>query len=271
MKPVILIARPRSGTTALRGMVARHRDMIALGEIFHDNSLNDPNYYFNYYLASVTKDPSLALPSPDNRITLFGGYIDWVTKKLEEQGPKEWVFLGVNYNSLHCVNQYWQNFYEEPYLLNIVKWRSYHVVHIIRRNIVEAAISEMRAKLSGVWHIKANEDRPSDADKKIALDPKAFLRQLRARKLEIDLVEAAFDGYYRCLTLEYEKFFDDTGTPVTSEVEKLARFLKLDTPIDCVTDYRRTRNVHLRDAIENYDEVAAALSGTEFLPMLGSG
>jgi hypothetical protein len=269
LEPVILIARPRSGTTALRGMVARHSQIASLGEVFHEDSRDHPHSFYSYYLSEVKTDASLALPSTSNRIALFGGYIDQVAAKLQEKfAGKEWFFVGVNYNSLHSLNTYWQNFFEAPYILNILKWKRYFVVHLIRRNVVKAAISEMRAKASGVWHIKAGEERPAVADQKLSLDAKDLLRQLRARMLEIDLIDRSMDEYNRCLTLEYEKFFDSEGKPVPEEVGRLSEFLKLEHPIEPIAGYRKTGSLHLRDAIENYAEVAAMLGETEFAPML---
>jgi hypothetical protein len=271
VKAVILIARPRSGTTALRGVLARHSKIASLGEVFHENDVNDPDYFFFYYLSEVKKNPEYALPSRSNRSALFKDYINYAGTRFKKKFPgKEWLFFGINYNSLHCLNAYWQNFFEEPLMLSIIKWQGYSVVHLIRRNLVEAAVSEIRAKVSGVWHIKASEERPADANKKLRIDAKNFLRQLHARALEIDLIEKSMVGYRRCLTLEYEKFFDSEGKPVPTEIDGLAKFLSLDSPIEATTEYQKTRTAHLRDAIENYDEVAATLRGTKFAGMLGS-
>jgi Stf0 sulphotransferase len=253
----------------LRGIVARHPKIAALGEVFHSDSVDHPHNFFNYYLNEVKSNSSLALPSPSNRIALFSGFLDHVAANLHQKSMgKEWFFVGVNYNSLHSLNPYWQNFFEVPYLLNIIRWKGYFVVHLIRRNVVEATISEVRAKASGVWHIKAGEERPAAADQKILLNAKDLLGQLRARALEIDLIDRSMEEYARCLTLEYEKFFDIEGKPIPEEVAKLTKFLKLEHPIEPIAGYRKTGSVHLRDAIENYEEIAATLEGSEFAAML---
>src|SRR5579862_328478 len=150
----MLIARPRSGTTAFRLIVSRHRLITTAGEIFHGDYTDHPDRFYNYYLAAITREPKLALPASDHRITLFEGYVDQLCGRLQSRYPdREWVFLGINYNSLHSMNTYWQNIYEPPYLMQMLQWKGYPVVHIIRRNILAAAISEARAKATGVWHI----------------------------------------------------------------------------------------------------------------------
>lgn len=268
---MILIARPRSGTTALRGILHRHPQITSLGEVFHEDLREHPHSFFRYFLQRSTADPSIALPSASNRIALLNGFVDYLAATLHEAQSdegKDWFVLGVNYNSLHNLNTYWQNFFEAPYLLNIVKWKGYFVIHLIRRNVLQATVSEMRARASGVWHIKATEERPTAADTKLTIDARDFVRQLRARVLEIDLIERAMSQYKQCLTLEYERFFDPDGQPVEEEIQKIAAFLKLASPILPAADYRKTGSTHLRDTVENFDEVAEALVGTQFQRML---
>jgi hypothetical protein len=269
LNPVILIARPRSGTTAFRLVVSRHHRVTTVGEIFHSSYAEQPSNFYNYYLAAVTKRPELALPEQQHRIDLFDGYIKQLARELKPRYPqKDWVFLGVNYNSLHALNAYWQNIYEPPYLVRIIQWKQYPVVHIIRRNILAAAISEMRAKATGVWHIKEGEERPAAADATITVNPADLLLELRARKLEIDMVRAGLRGHKRCLTLFYEELFDSGGQPVPEQLARVSRLLDLDPPIAPIATYERTRSQSLRAAIENYDDVAAAVAKTEFARLL---
>lgn len=269
MKPVILIARPRSGTTALRAIVATHPHVYALGEIFNDNYLCDALSYYHYYLNTITDSPRLSIPTTENCISLFSGYIDYVVQSPDlRQKEQRWVFLSINYNTLHSINGYWQNIYDPPHLIAIIMLKRYHVVHLVRRNVLAAAVSEMRARLTGVWHIKQGDLRPSAADERIVIDPRSLVRQLRARKLEIDLVEDAFREYERCLTLEYENLFDRAAWPRECELDSLAEFLGLDPPIRSHSEYSITRNHRLQDSIENYDEISQVLVETEFAPYL---
>src|SRR5262249_24800742 len=147
LKPVVLIARPRSGTTALRGMLGCHPKVIALGEVFHEDYVEDPQCYYHFSLEKLTNNPALALPTPSNRSTLFTQYIKQLTQHFNHVAlGKELFCLGINYNSLHSMNTFFQNSYDAPFLVQIIKRNSYHVVHLIRRNVLQAAISEMRAK-----------------------------------------------------------------------------------------------------------------------------
>src|SRR6187551_1816800 len=155
MKPVILLARPRSGTVALREIVADNPGVFMIGEIFHNKFVDKPVYYYNYYLQQITETPALALPSAENQTLLFSNYIKHATSKLMQAGrARDWLLFGINYNSLHSMNTYWQNIYDVPFVIQIIRKNGYHVVHLIRRNIVATAVSEMRAKITGVWHVK---------------------------------------------------------------------------------------------------------------------
>jgi LPS sulfotransferase NodH len=270
VKPVILIARPRSGTTAFRDLLKGHPQLAILGEIFHDRYIENENYYYNYFMHSVARTPSLAVPSAANTATLFKGYLDHLTNRpLIAAKSREWLLLSINYNSLHVLNTFWQNFYQPPRIIGLIKENNYHVIHMIRRNVVHAALSELRAKRTGVWHLRQGEPAPPEAASRLSVVPHHFLAELRARKSEIELLETAFHRYSRCLTIEYEGLYDESGRAVPEMTSRVEEFLALRRPIRLETRFRRTGNACLRDWIENYDALVEALSGTEFAAQLG--
>jgi hypothetical protein len=268
-KPVILIARPRSGTTAFRDLLEGHPQLAVRGEIFHNQHGDKEDYYYHYFLQSVTRDPNLALPSAGNVARLFRGYIEHITDwQARVRKPKEWLLLSVNYNSLHVMNTFWQNFYQPPHLLTIIKHSNYHVIHMIRRNVVEAALSQLRAQRTGFWHLRDGETAPPEAAARVVIAPQPFLAELRARQLEIELIETALRRYPHCLTLEYETLYDDAGRSVPAAMARVEEFLGLRHPVPIDTRFRRTRSANPGDWVENYDALRDALAGTEFAAQL---
>jgi hypothetical protein len=242
-----------------------HPQVAALGEIFHDSYLNDANFYYHYYLHRIREHPDVALPTEENIAAIFTGYIQHLSESYRiAEKADEWLLLSVNYNSLHNLNTFWQDFYKPPHILKVVRDSRYHTIHMVRRSVLRTAISERRAKLTGVWHLMEGQSRPLEATKRVTVEPQSLLAELRARRLEIALVEAAFDGYPLCLTIEYEKFFDDDGHPVPEVVRRVADFLDLSQPIKLETRFRRTRGASLRESVENYDALAEVLRATEF-------
>src|SRR5262249_28128910 len=156
--------RMRSGTTALREVLATNHHILQLGEVFHSEYLEDQRFFYNYFKERIVKNPNLALPSGDNRRVLFRDYVSDVKQRLGYDASMHHVLVvGVNYNSLQSLNNFWQNSLSPPYLLELIQTFNFGVLHLIRENLLRTLISERRARASGVWHIRSEADRASVA------------------------------------------------------------------------------------------------------------
>src|ERR1700679_684232 len=93
----VLIARPRSGTTALRSLLEGRSDLHVYGEIFDDKHIRKTGYFFNFYKEQLRRRATLALPSEGNRRFLFQKYIDELQLKAIKRGRHR-ILVSANYN-----------------------------------------------------------------------------------------------------------------------------------------------------------------------------
>ena len=256
----------RSGTTAFRQALASNRKIASLGEIFHSNFENDAFSFHKFYLSQVQGNPELALPSPENRETLFLGFLDYLNTRLKlADKPDRVLLLGVNYNSIHSLNYYWQNPCSPPHMLSLFRKMGIGVIHIRRLNILETLVSEARARKSGIWHMKAGAEQPPVP---VELNTRTLLAELEERTLEIRLLRQWL-APGKVLELTYEEIFEPDNRLSQAVLGKCAAFLGVPPQFEASVNYRRTGFSDLRQAISNYGAVAELLSGTAFARFLG--
>lgn len=267
MRPVVMIARPRSGTNALRDILRRSPELTVLGEVFH-NRYADPSLGFYPFLEeAVRQAPGLVLPSEANRQALLTGFVELLYERTHTPPERQLVF-GVNYNSLHGLNTYWQNSYEAPFLITLLQRLGWKVIHLIRRDVLAALVSEHRAKRSGRWH--ARKDQPESlADPARVTLPTARLRfELEQRLAEVEALEHALSRHPRVLSLTYETLFDADGKARTEPLAQIAAFLELSSPLPQETGFVRTGSGRISDVIENFAQLTEALRGSRFEGLL---
>jgi glycosyltransferase involved in cell wall biosynthesis len=139
-----------------------------------------------------------------------------------------------------------------------------------RRNLLRAFVSGLVAKAKGhVYHVPAGT--PTSL-KRLIIDPKAvyffdepanLLETLRFTTRRLESVQQLFRGH-EVVHLTYE---DDIAEEPKRGYRKVCEFLSIEEePVG--VSLGRTTPFPLCDVIENFDEVKAALAGTEFEWML---
>jgi len=267
MNVVFLIARPRSGTTALRDMLLQAPSAAILPEIFHNDYLDNENFFFNYYLKQISKDIKLALPSAENREKLLLDYLEFLVRRYSKGKHKKKVLsLTVNYNSLHCLNTYWQNTYDVPYLIQLIENLDFKVIHLVRENILAALISEERARQSGLWHLR--KDGPNDTrPQKIRINTATLENELNERQREIRMLDEFLVRRMpdRRLMVTYESLFPANANLPSAEVlESIRLFTGIDEVLAPATRFLRTAAKSFSESVENFDDVAETLASTEY-------
>jgi hypothetical protein len=259
----------RSGTTAFRRVMGSNPKISSLGEVFHSDFEDSPFTFYNYYLKQVDEHPDLSLPSLANREALLCGYFDHLNTILCIKEKEDRILLlGVNYNSLHSLNFFWQNPLSPPHMLSLFRKLETKVIHIRRINVLETLVSELRARRSGVWHIKAEAEQSPPV---VWVNTGTLLAELEERTQETLLVRKWLASG-KVLDLTYEEAFQPDNTVSRNVLQRSAAFLGVVDEFKVEVEYRRTRPPSLRQAISNYEAVAAVLSGTDFAKFLpGNG
>lgn len=141
-------------------------------------------------------------------------------------------------------------------------WR---VLHLERRNLLRIALSWVASRQTGVVHRTFRDRSRAVARGYVPID---LLREQLARVSREVAVEEAALARVPHLRLSYEDDLvqEDTRQPIMNRV-----FDYLDLPPARVsTKYVRLSSDRFEDFVENYDEMAAALAGTQYEPFLNS-
>jgi LPS sulfotransferase NodH len=266
---VVMLARQRSGTNALQSVLDTHPEICCSREIFHTEPDRfehlDPATNWFRYLHRAGADAMLAaLTSADVLQRTFAEYLGEVAQRL----PGRVRVLDVKYNSTRNLDGPWQPPTGPPALFGFIRRHRLRVLQLRRRNHVRSWISLRSAQRSGEW-LGARGGAPGE-HVPLHVDTDELLKHLHRSRAEDELVERSFPEGPMRLSLEYEELFPRLGGPAAAgELSRLARWLGVaDAFVQQEPEYRKQSVRPLREEIANYDEVEAAVAGTDFAACL---
>lgn len=258
-----MLARQRSGTNAIRSVLESHPDIYCHNEVFNlkdvdsqDDPLLRETNYFNFVRRYANGD--LARIHPDQHDRLFLDFLEY----LRCFSSKRFMIIDIKYNTTHFLTQPYK-WELAPYLFHLIQIHGLRVLNVTRRNYLRYVLSTLKAERSGVWAIKGLQGPPPDAKIRVELD--YLLYQLRCCDAENKLIESSFAPYPNYLTAEYNDLFN-TGSEALSPafLERFSGWLGVPNSYPSPGEYRKQSSLPLDQTIENFEEVAAALRGTEF-------
>src|SRR5262249_28894429 len=149
----------------------------------------------------------------------------------------------------------------EPTLLQELKRRESHIIHLTRRNKLAIYVSTQRARQSGVYHVPRGTARGAQAGGRLAVGVEAPARVVLPERNMDALVARYLGKYPRHLALTYEDFLPrDTERLSDSFVRSVADFLGLQpAAFDPVLRLRKVVQGSLADQLKRPREVRAAL------------
>jgi len=262
MKNFLLIARPRSGTHLLREFLSGVPHLFCFSEVFHNISSQGDYLYWPYYAGRLAADPALTWGRGDQMADLWGGYNNFLSAKAKSHRPQATAYLTtVNYNSLHSMDGCWRNLSDPPTLFGLAKKQGSAAIHLVRSNVLRALVSELRARQSGIWHLRVGNDV---ALPPVRLNTRGLLDELTRREQEISWVRGWLSGFSEVLELQYESLLNDKGMLTEAVAQRLSAFLGATPTAFATPTLKPTAGTSLAADIDNFDDVAAALRGTRF-------
>jgi hypothetical protein len=260
---IILLARQRSGTNPLRSILESHPDIYCFTELFwvYDKDskfevVRRPNFF--YFLEQYAKGDVGRL-FPDRHEKLFLDFLEY----LRCFSSKRYILIDVKYNTTHFFTKPWADNVTSPYLLDLITNYQLRVLNVTRKNYLRYVLSELKAFESGTYHITTTHG--SQADQKTYVDIPAMFNWFAKCQAEDALIENHFQSYPRFLTFEYVDLFrPPAGEIAPTFLKAMAQWLDLPKTFSTAPWYKKQTYLPLREAIENYEEVAASLAGTEY-------
>lgn len=264
---VVIVARQRSGTTALAESLALNASAESFGEVFHHRQ-NDADAgrafrirpeagYFNFRADMLRLDPDLSLPSVANQTRLFDAYLD----HLSSMTDKRWLVLDIKYNSWHHFEHFYAIPGNTPFLLHLLKQRKAGFIHLTRSGSFARYCSEQVALTAGLWHVERGS---ANGTASITIDPALALADMVESRRQIEIFSRFLNPVRRRVELRYEETFAGDRLVAAAEL-KLKRLFDGDwqggvqVPLQKLTP-------PLAKVVKNRDEVLAYFKPTTFWP-----
>lgn len=256
-----LIARQRSGTSALGSIFNQHSRLRYFSEIFHDGHIGHDLNYFTFYLQKVKQDSLYSLPGAN--VKIFSEYLEYIKSRSKDRI----AIIDVKYNSTHNLNDFWQNPAGTPGFIRFLYKNDIPVIHLKRDNLLKSLISSQMARLNNIWH---TGDAGAIRAHSFRLDPQNLIANLMETAEQATLIEKFLVRVQHRIDLTYESLFTEDGAISACARQSICDLLGLEGFPASKPIYVKQTNDDLRQVLENYDEIEQCLAGSPFAWMLKS-
>jgi LPS sulfotransferase NodH len=245
---VCVVARQRSGTTALRANLTATGRLHNFGEIFHTDNLDKPGSFLGYcanhriLLSDACAPRALA--------ELCAAYL----AHLREIAQDKHVLIDVKFNSWGVVRPAWRYLHEEPYFLHFLKKQDALFLFIRREDIAAQIVSSHIAKAHDQWQNLEAGDAVAMAD----VNVKKAKREARLIRQSETFLWSGLKNYGRRILFTYEQLFVD-GNLANAAKEEITMALgeALDFPLESPI---RKGEIDKATGVKNYAEASRAIA-----------
>jgi hypothetical protein len=262
----LLLAQQRSGTHLLRSILGRTRRIAALSEICNATAaVADENErsFFKFRRTHLLDSRNSPYPTSENQQNVINQYFKYL---LSLYPNHDFVLCDVKYSHVHNFNMFNWDLSEPPFLLRYARKNQIKILHLVRENIFQTALSSLYAAQSGVWRAS----RP-DQVKRISI---TVDREVLGRRInEISKAVVSFDDWLRgCVNLRIT-YEDLCGLTPEVPLRKISRFFGLDQviPFPFKPGFVKTTPPY-EECIVNWSEIAdlgAGFGGDDGLAAVG--
>jgi LPS sulfotransferase NodH len=255
-KFTILLSHERSGSHFLGEFIANLRSVTRFDEVGNPNAMvpgeSRPSF-FGFKHDYLLKNPDLLLrPTRDSQATFVAAYFDHLTSLA---GDKQSVVVDIKYGHVQLFEKSWWPIFERPFLFHIAEERGVRILHLHRRNVVEAVASAMIAEARGVWHTWQERDK-ADRPNTFTLNPSRLVSRARLLEFQNRWFDASFIGNCERMSLTYEQLSAELGAEKKLGKE-IAQFVGGSIG-DAYTPRYQKVTPPLIDVVENYAAVRSA-------------
>ncbi|TNC06810.1 hypothetical protein FF100_33870 [Methylobacterium terricola] len=196
--PIIVLAKQRSGTNFIRGIMSSTFDYKDLDECFIIQRSAPPHSFVHMSSTLINYSNVIDRQAFD----VFDSYFSKIFENFSRN-----IIVDIKYNHAFVCNEANQGIESVPSLLTYIYSKNWPVVHVIRENIIASFISGKIAEMNGVFHHRVGEKVPVIFP--IEINPISLIDSLERRDAEIK----SFKSYHKdadvgC-TIYYEEFSKD--------------------------------------------------------------
>jgi hypothetical protein len=272
-----VIAIQRSGTHLLREILNSNNQLSIASEPF--NRITQ-SFCFEKYVASLPEEAYPACDS-DQAMKLLDGFIDTLDADVDRNqfvygGPKRQnraIGLDVKYNQLKSAAPAYCDLRQKPFLLEYFHDRHVRIVHLVRRNVVQVAISAIIANMRKVWH----NYNGASVGGPYRIPPQDLFNYANWITEERNAFEPMANGL-KVHTCYYEDIVDDLQSVDrfkrfrrnTAALSKMAEFLDVRNRFQDHGHIRKVINRPYRALLANYDELISAVQNSPYSEFIAS-
>lgn len=238
MTKFVIFTLPRTGSTLLSKSLNKHPEIFCDDEIFHFSFRDyfSPNQFRFFKIRYLPKKINYIINYPTTYLRLNNFLKKYFTNK-----PNE------NFKARGFKLMYYQTFYM-PGLINYLKKNDVKIILLLRENIFRNALSDMRARATGVYHNQNENEEMISGLPKLKVDTTALKNKMehiivQNKKLE----QIVSDRDY--LKIHYEDFADWNST-----MNKIFDFLNV-SHYDVSAGAKKLNPDKAEDMIANFSEV----------------
>jgi len=259
----VVFGSQRTGSTLIATRLNSHPHIACYGEVL---------------LPAVPREPSLRGWLAERGYPRYvrvvpavrRSFLDWLVDSQQEPGVQA-IGLKLMYDQISLVPKISYNVPPVGRILNdvgMLRWLRSHnalIIHTLRRNHLKTVVSHARAAHTNEYHRRGGSQSPSGAPIALALPG------LKARLKRIELAERVARQAIKGMPT-IEVWYDDyVGSQRVDVDKRICAELGQDLPVGGLqSPLVKVSSDNLREAISNYDEVAALLAGTRFEVFLES-
>ncbi|SFP98948.1 sulfotransferase [Parafilimonas terrae] len=247
MTKFIIFTLPRTGSTLLSKSLNRHPEIFCDDEIFHFSFRDyfSPNQFRFLKIPLLPKKINYIINYPATYLRLPSFLKKYFSNKEDE-----------NFKARGFKLMYYQTLYM-PGLINYLKKNNIKVILLLRENILRNALSDLRARATGIYHNQDDNEAQRSGMAKLNVDINALQQKMNDIIRQNNLLEnIVSDMDY--IKIRYEDFAEWDAT-----INKIASFLQVSQTV--VTAGAKKLNPDaLQDMIENYTEVETWLKQNNY-------
>ena len=238
MTKFVILTLPRTGSTLLSKSLNKHPEIFCDDEIFHFSfrSYFSPNQFRFLKIRFLSKKINYLINYPATVLRLPGFLNKYYTNKKNEHFKARGFKL-----------MYYQTFYM-PGLIRYLKRNNVKVILLLRENVLRNALSDLRARTTGIYHFQDDNEEQRSGLSKLNVDIQILQQKMNyIIKQNKKLESIVRDMNY--LKIYYEDFEDWNDT-----INRISFFLNVSS--EQIEAGAKKLNPHtLRDMISNYSEV----------------
>lgn len=241
--PLLLLGAERTGSTMMANLLAPHRRIWLGHELFNPRLIAEGELPWKG--ASPGDDDGmrrLRRTSPDS-------FFATLLRHADDQGARYGGFKLLYYHAV----------IDDRVIDMLLARRDCKVLHLVRRHGLERHASLVRANETDRWvTLRGERDAATPASGPVHLEVREMMTDLVRTDQFEDRFRAAFAGH-DVLEIDYRELAEDLG----AAMQRIGSWLSLDVDGLQVAN-RKTGPRRVRDGVENWDEVSAALRGTRW-------